>query len=108
MFSTATIIKERSPLKKALAVPVILAVTLLPGLVIELSPLIVGRFTPQVHGLFNQYVGTIVHSRPRMSPAEVRAEQESIDSAFGEGVFRELVRRHPGGYMPNGWRSGAI
>jgi len=67
---------------------------LTPGKLIELSPAVRPSPGLLVHGLFNQYVGTIVHSRQRMSPSEINREKESIDREFGRGIFRRLIQRY--------------
>jgi len=80
--------------KKAMVSAIIIVLTALPSRIIELSPNVVRSSGSQIHGLFNQYVGTIVHSRQRMSQSEINTERQSIDSEFGTGVFRKLIRRY--------------
>jgi hypothetical protein len=80
--------------KKALVSVFIVVLGFLPGRLIELSPNVVRAHRSQIHGVFNQYVGTIVRSMPRMSRAEIDAERQSIDTEFGKGVFRRLIRRY--------------
>ena len=80
------------PLRKAIAIPIIIALCIVPSKLIELSPRVVRRPEPQIHGLFNQYVGTIVNSKQRMTPSELRDEERSIDGEFGDGVFQKLIQ----------------
>jgi len=83
--------QKAGPLKKAITISIIIALSIVPSKLIELSPRVVQRPGPQVHGLFNQYVGTIVNSKHLMTSSELRDEEKSIDSAFGNGVFRKLI-----------------
>ena len=84
--------KEKSgPLEKAIAIPIIVALSIVPGKLIELSPRVVRRPVFQVHGVFNQYVGTIVNAKVRMTPSELKDEEMSIDREFGDGVFQKLI-----------------
>jgi hypothetical protein len=82
---------KASPIEKAITISIIIALSIAPSKLIELSPRVVQRPGPQVHGLFNQYVGTIVNSRHRMTSSELRDEEKSINSAFGNGVFQKLI-----------------
>ena len=85
---------EASLIKKAMSAAIILALSIVPSKLIVLSPKVVRGLGPQVHGLFNQYVGTIVNSRHRMTLSELRDEEKSINSEFGNGVFQKLIERY--------------
>ena len=86
---------KRSGLAKKAATVVIMAVlAAAPGRLIELSPHVTRAATSRVHGLFTQYVGTIVHSLRRMSPEEIERERQAIDREFGKGVFQKLIERY--------------
>jgi hypothetical protein len=80
--------------KKAMVTVIIIVLSVMPSRIIELSPSVARASRSQIHGLFTQYVGTIVHSMRRMSPSEINMERQSIDSEFGKGVFRKLIQRY--------------
>jgi hypothetical protein len=88
-------LKRKSGLvKKAIVTAIIIVGTIIPGRVIEFSPNVVRVSGSQSHGLFNQYVGTMVHSMRLMKRAEIDKERQSIDREFGKGVFRKLIWRY--------------
>lgn len=66
-----------------------------PAMLIEASPRVKKNDSnPAGQGLLNQYVGTVVYSKSSMSEAELDRERESIDSAYGQGTFDELLERY--------------
>jgi hypothetical protein len=83
--------REEGLAKRGLVALVTVLVGILPGRLIEFGPRVVREHRVQVHGVFNQYVGTVVHSMAGMGPAEVAREERSIDGVFGKGAFRKLV-----------------
>ena len=86
--------KKRSRFKKAAAIPIAIAICIMPSMLIERSPRVVHRPRTQAHGLFNQYVGTIVNSKHLMTQSQMEREEDSIDREFGKGVFRKLISNY--------------
>ncbi len=86
--------KKSGPAKKAAIVAIMVVLTMAPSRLIELGPRVTRAAKSQAHGLFTQYVGTIVHSMRRMSPEEIDRERQSIDHEFGKGVFEKLIQRY--------------
>lgn len=86
--------QKRGWAKKALVAAVLVVLSVLPGRLIELSPKVARAARTQIHGVFTQYVGTIVHSMGRMSPAEIDRERRSIDGEFRKGIFQKLIERY--------------
>jgi hypothetical protein len=84
--------KKTAFAKKAAVTVIVVVVSVAPARLIELSPNVVRIARSQIHGVFNQYVGTIVHSMKRMDPSEIERERRSIDGQFGKGVFRKLIQ----------------
>jgi hypothetical protein len=80
--------------KKALVIAITITLTIVPGRMIEFSPNVMRLSGSRIHGLFNQYVGTVVHSMRLMSREDIDKERQSIDREFGKGVFRKLIRRY--------------
>ena len=86
--------QKRGWAKKALVAAALVVLSILPGRLIELSPKVARVARSQIHGVFTQYVGTIVHSMGRMSPAEIDRERRSIDGEFRKGIFQKLIERY--------------
>jgi hypothetical protein len=80
--------------KKVMVTAIIIVVTVVPARVIEFSPKVVRMSGSRIHGLLNQYVGTVVHSMRLMSRSEIEKERQSIDREFGKGIFQRLIRRY--------------
>jgi hypothetical protein len=86
--------RKRGFAKTALAVAIMGVLSVAPARLIELAPSVSHVQRAQLHGVFTQYVGTMVHSMGRMSPSEIERERQSIDGAFGKGVFLKLIQRY--------------
>ena len=86
--------KKSGLAKKAATVVIMAVLAVAPGRLIELSPRVTRAAESRVHGLFTQYVGTIVHSLRRMTPGEIDRERQDIDREFGKGVFEKLMERY--------------
>ncbi len=81
-------------LKKTAITAGMIVLSVAPGRILELSPHVARISKSQFHGIFTQYVGTVVHSMRRMSPSEIDMERRSIDGEFGKGVFQKLIQRY--------------
>ncbi len=68
--------------------------TLIPQRLVELHPDIRTLDHPAAHGVFNQYVGTMVNARHSMEARAVDAERTAVDAEFGEGTFDTLLEAY--------------